>query len=91
MPFLGFTDETHYISQTESISSVWRIAYLDKVSIICSVPQGSILGPLLFLNYINDMPLAVDSELLLYADDTCLVVQHGDIKTIEEHLNQDFS
>ena len=30
------------------------------------------------------MPQAADSELLLYADDTCLVFQHKDIKTIEE-------
>ena len=37
------------------------------------------------------MPQAVDSELLLYADDVCLVFQHRNIKTIEEHLNRDFS
>ena len=37
------------------------------------------------------MPQAVDSELLLYDDDTCLVFQHGDIKIIEENLNRDFS
>ena len=37
------------------------------------------------------MPKDVDSELVLYADDTCLVFRHKDIKTVEEHLNQDFS
>ena len=37
------------------------------------------------------MPQAVDSELSLYVDDTCLVFQHRNIKTIEEHLNRDFS
>ena len=65
--------------------------YSDKASITCGVPQGSILGPLLFLIYITDMPQAVDSELLLYADDTCLVFQHGDINEIEERINRDFS
>ena len=62
----------------------------DKASVTCGVPQGSILGPQLFLIYINDMPQAVDSDLLLYADDTCLVFQHRNIKAIERHLNRDF-
>ena len=37
------------------------------------------------------MPQAVDSELLSYADDTCLLSQHRDIKTIEEPVSRDFS
>ena len=55
------------------------------------VPQGSILGPLLFLLYVNDMKQAVDCDLFLYADDSCLVYQHKDMKEIERNLNKNFS
>ena len=37
------------------------------------------------------MPQAVDSELLSYADDTCLLSQHREIDTIEEPVSRDFS
>ena len=50
------------------------------------VPKGSILGPLLFLLHINDIPQAVDCDLPLYADDTCLLFQHIDLERIKEEL-----
>ena len=36
------------------------------------------------------MSCAVDSKLLLYADDSCIIYQHKDIKIIEDKLNEDF-
>ena len=45
-----------------------QLSDFGKVS--CDVPQGSILGPLLFLIYVNERPQAVKSNLFLYADDT---------------------
>ena len=44
-----------------------------------------------FLISINDMKQAVSSNLLLYADDSCLVFQHKHVTKIETHLNNDFS
>ena len=61
-----------------------------EVSSICGVPKGSILGPLLFLIYINDMLMTVKCNLFLYVDDTCLVFQSNNVKDIENQLNEDF-
>ena len=65
--------------------------YSNVTNINCGVPQGSILGPLLFLLYVNDMPQAVDCELLLYADDSCSLYQHRDVKAIDTKLSKIFS
>ena len=81
---------TQHISQIGSLLLSMENANSDKASIKFGVPQDSILGLLIFLIYFNDMPQAVDNELLLYAGDNCLVFQQRNIKTIEEHLNKDF-
>ena len=57
--------------------------------ITCGVPQGSILGPLLFLVYVNDMVSAVKCKLLLYADDSALLVSGKDITKIEKELGSE--
>ena len=54
------------------------------------MPQDSILGPLLFLICVNDIPQAVKSNLFLYADDSCLMYQHRDVNEIKKQLSKDF-
>ena len=59
---------------------------------MCGVPQGSIIGPLLFLIYVNDTPMEVKCNLFLYADDTCLVFQSKNVKVKSvKQLNEDFA
>ena len=56
------------------------------------VPQGSILRPLLFLLYVNDLPQSLsDIGSYLYADDTCIFYQYEDVKKTENVLNREFS
>ena len=45
----------------------------ERESVIRAVPQGSILGPILFMFYMNDLPTDIISKLLLFADDTKLI------------------
>ena len=52
----------------------------DWACVQAGVPQGSLLGPLLFLVYINNLVEVVDSEIRIFADDTFIFTVHSKSK-----------
>ena len=86
LKFYGITDKNlawfeGYLSNRKQYIEIGENSKTDLMHVTCGVPQGSILGPLLFLVYVNSLSNA--SRLLdpiAFADDTKLFFNHKDIK-----------
>ena len=77
-----FFDRKQYVSVENAASK--------PMPINCDVPQGSVLGPLFFLLYINDLQKCLKyGRSFIFADDTALLVSHTTLKALRKRLNID--
>ena len=80
-----------YLSNRKQCCSINGVES-EVMDINIGVPQGSCLGPLLFLLYINDQPQAVkNSTVVMYADDTSISYRSDDTHKLQEAMNKDLT
>ena len=96
LPYYGIKDkeltwfENYLFGRRQSV--IYDGSCSASQPVVCGVPQGSILGPMLFILLINDIDHQFNScKILLYADDTVVFTSSKKHETIEKDLNSDLS
>ena len=75
-----------YLSNRKQFMEIHNITS-SLESIECGVPQGSILGPILFLIYINDIHNSTSLQMMCFADDTTCIYSSPSVPELYDHMN----
>ena len=78
------------------LTNRFQFVYISNVKsnfmpITCGVPQGSVLGPLLFTLYINDISNCTTCKPRLFADDTCLMLNNRNLSQLNSNIDEEIT
>ena len=77
----------NYLSDRTQFLWRWMVKDHQTKIFTCGVPQGSILGPLLYLIYVNDISKSCKCNILSFADDTTIYLSNSDLNVLYTEAN----